>query len=110
MATHQTATQAAAKKAPAGKTTNTSKATDKNAQSPQRAVAKQRSIQREASAKSSKPPAKTKKSPVQAGKRRQPQNPMPAQHLKKPGKEHTLDLQPRFLAPDYRGSGQLAGM
>ena len=109
MATRKTATQAAAKKAPARKTT-TSKATDKNAQSTRRAVAKQRSIQREASAKSSKPPAKTKKSPVQAGTRRQPQNPMPAQHLKKPGKEHKLDLQPRFLAPDYRGSGKLEGM
>jgi NAD(P)-dependent dehydrogenase (short-subunit alcohol dehydrogenase family) len=50
------------------------------------------------------------KSPVQAGKKPQPQNPMPAQHLKKPGNEHELDLAPRFLAPDYQGSGKLKGM
>ena len=50
------------------------------------------------------------KSPVQAGKKPQPQNPMPAQHLKKPGNEHQLDLAPRFLAPDYKGSGKLKGM
>ena len=35
---------------------------------------------------------------------------MPAQHLRKPGNEHELQLQPRFLAPDYRGSGKLKGM
>lgn len=54
-------------------------------------------------AKASKPRA------VQAGARRQPANPMPAQHLEKPGNEHELDLAPRFLAPDYRGSGKLEG-
>ena len=107
MAIRKTAQKAAAKKTPARKTTSASRTTDRNAQSTQRTVAKQRSIQREASAKSS---AKAKKSPVQAGTRRQPQNPMPAQHLKKPGKEHKLDLQPRFLAPDYQGSGKLEGM
>ena len=48
--------------------------------------------------------------PVQAGTRRQPQNPLPTQHLRKPGNEHELDLQPRFLAPDYKGSGKLEGM
>lgn len=50
------------------------------------------------------------KKPVQAGIRRQPQNPLPAQHLRKPGKEADLDLQPRWQAPDYRGSGKLQGM
>jgi len=110
MATRKTAQKAAAKKTPARKTTSTSKASERNAPSIQRVVAKQRSIQREASAKSGKTPAKAKKTPVQAGMRRQPQNPMPAQHLKKPGKEHQLELQPRFLAPDYRGSGKLEGM
>ena len=44
------------------------------------------------------------------GARRQPENPMPAQHLKKPGNEKDLELKPRFLAPDYKGSGKLAGM
>ncbi|WP_313160501.1 SDR family oxidoreductase [Stenotrophomonas sp.] len=45
---------------------------------------------------------------TQAGTRRQPEA-MPAQHLAKPGNEHELDLAPRFLAPDYRGSGKLQG-
>ncbi|TGY33146.1 SDR family oxidoreductase [Stenotrophomonas maltophilia] len=45
---------------------------------------------------------------TQAGTRRQPEA-MPAQHLAKPGNEHELDLAPRFLALDYRGSGKLQG-
>ncbi len=48
--------------------------------------------------------------PVQAGARRQPENPMPGQRLRKPGNEHELQLEPRFMAPDYRGSGKLEGM
>jgi NAD(P)-dependent dehydrogenase (short-subunit alcohol dehydrogenase family) len=55
-----------------------------------------------------------KKSPakkaVQAGTRRQPENPLPKQHQRKPGHEHELDPRPRFLAPDYAGSGKLDGM
>ncbi len=35
---------------------------------------------------------------------------MPAQNLDKPGREADLRLQPRYLAPDYRGSGKLEGM
>lgn len=46
------------------------------------------------------------KAPVQAGDREQPGT-MPAQHLAKPGNEHELELQPRFLAPGYAGSGKL---
>jgi len=49
-----------------------------------------------------------KKGPVQAGARRQPEK-LPAQHLAKPGHESELALAPRFLAPDYRGSGKLEG-
>jgi NAD(P)-dependent dehydrogenase (short-subunit alcohol dehydrogenase family) len=45
---------------------------------------------------------------VQAGARAQPEK-LPAQHLTKPGREADLELQPRFLAPDYRGSGKLDG-
>ena len=56
-----------------------------------------------------KAPAKAAKKAVQAGSRTQPEK-MPAQHIDKPGAEHALDLQPRFLAPDYRGSGKLKGM
>ena len=50
-----------------------------------------------------------KKKPVQAGARRQPVNPMPTQHLSKPGVEADLDLQPRHDAPDYLGSEKLKG-
>jgi NAD(P)-dependent dehydrogenase (short-subunit alcohol dehydrogenase family) len=80
---------------------------------------KQQAIQRKVDAKDAKqakdpdkpkPPKPPEKTPVQAGKRRQPQSPMPAQHLKKPGNEHELELQPRFKAPDYKGSGKLKGM
>jgi NAD(P)-dependent dehydrogenase (short-subunit alcohol dehydrogenase family) len=46
---------------------------------------------------------------VQAGARRQPDR-LPAQHIAKPGSEAALELAPRFLAPDYVGSGKLAGM
>ena len=44
---------------------------------------------------------------VQAGPRPQPVR-LPRQHLKKPAHESQLALAPRFLAPDYFGSGKLA--
>ena len=78
-------------------------------------AAQQREIQRKVDAedarkapKKSAKGAAAKKKPVQAGARRQPEK-MPAQHLAKPGNEHDLQLQPRFLAPDYKGSGKLEG-
>jgi NAD(P)-dependent dehydrogenase (short-subunit alcohol dehydrogenase family) len=74
---------------------------------PSATVATQRSIQRTQDLKDAKTrPAKTKKA-VQAGARQQPAPPLPAQHLKKPGLEADLQLQPRFLAPDYLGSAKL---
>jgi NAD(P)-dependent dehydrogenase (short-subunit alcohol dehydrogenase family) len=91
------------------------------------AAGQQRAIQREADAQARKRGASTAKSasvkkvagkaasksagktPVQAGTRRQPENPLPAQHQAKPGHESQLDPQPRFLAPDYAGSGKLQG-
>jgi len=81
-----------------------------------RTVATQRAIQREVDAKpakkqTTKKPASTPaKKAVQAGTRKQPEPPMPAQHLSKPGNEHELALAPRWQAPDYNGSGKLAGM
>jgi NAD(P)-dependent dehydrogenase (short-subunit alcohol dehydrogenase family) len=44
---------------------------------------------------------------VQAGEREQPENPMPDQHLRKPGIEAEMELKPRFEAPDYKGSEKL---
>jgi NAD(P)-dependent dehydrogenase (short-subunit alcohol dehydrogenase family) len=71
----------------------------------------QRAIQREQDRKDrSNKGGGTEKSkqPVQAGAREQPGE-LPAQHLEKPGRESDLALQPRFDAPDYKGSGKLEG-
>lgn len=88
----------------------TKKASKKNTVSTTgKVVAKQRTIQRRIDA-GGQGGSDDRKKPVQAGARKQPQNPMPAQHLKKPGNEHELNLQPRFLAPAYKGSGKLKGM
>ena len=73
---------------------------------------KQRELQLEQDRKDKAKTAKVRKpaKPVQAGMRDEPANPMPSQHLKKPGLESQMELQPRFEAPDYRGSGKLDGM
>ncbi|MBU1358015.1 MAG: SDR family oxidoreductase [Gammaproteobacteria bacterium] len=47
---------------------------------------------------------------TQAGHRAEPENPMPSQHLDKPGLEADMDLKPRFMASGYLGSGKLDGM
>ena len=74
-------------------------------------AAKQRRIQRGQDARDKRSPAaedSRKKAGVQAGARRQPDK-LPAQHMAKPGSEADLRLAPRFMAPDYRGSGKLEG-
>ncbi|MEG2802702.1 SDR family oxidoreductase [Stenotrophomonas sp.] len=77
-----------------------------------RVAARQRRLQDQEKAKDArvakKATGKTAKKATQAGSRRQPEK-MPAQQLAKPGNEHALELAPRFLAPDYMGSGKLAG-
>ena len=76
-------------------------------------VQRQRAIQAKVDRQDARKGAKAKqddKQPVQAGVAEQPVNPMPAQHLRKPGNEHDLEEAPRFLAEDYRGSGKLEGM
>ena len=50
------------------------------------------------------------KAAVQAGSRPEPETPLPAQHLRKPGLEAEMELRPRFQAADYRGSGKLQGL
>jgi NAD(P)-dependent dehydrogenase (short-subunit alcohol dehydrogenase family) len=49
------------------------------------------------------------RAPVQTGARDYPAGPLPAQRLEKPGIEGDMQLRPQFLAPDYCGSGKLAG-
>ena len=91
--------------------------TRKSSDSTDAAADKQRRIQSEqdrrdeAKQKGGKPEAKGQgsKPAVQAGSREQPAE-MPAQHLQKPGLEGDLDLEPRFLAPDYLGSRKLQDM
>ena len=39
----------------------------------------------------------------------EPESPMPAQHLEKPGLEDELELKPRYEAPHYKASGKLEG-
>jgi NAD(P)-dependent dehydrogenase (short-subunit alcohol dehydrogenase family) len=72
-------------------------------------AAKQRKVQREIDAadrkKKSAGKAK-KKSPVQAGSRRQPEK-LPPIHLTKPGLEADLEPRPQYMAPQYQGSGKL---
>lgn len=71
----------------------------------------QRSIQQEQDGRDAAQPAKPEsRQPVQTGSRSQPGTPLPAQHLDKPGIEAHMQLKPRFLAPNYCGSGKLAGM
>jgi NAD(P)-dependent dehydrogenase (short-subunit alcohol dehydrogenase family) len=55
-------------------------------------------------------PSGDNKEAVQTGHVDQPSPPLPGQHLVKPGIEAEMELKPRFLAPDYCGSGKLAGM
>lgn len=46
---------------------------------------------------------------VQLGQRPYPENPLPEQHLDRPGNESDLDPRPDYLAPGYRGAGKLEG-
>jgi NAD(P)-dependent dehydrogenase (short-subunit alcohol dehydrogenase family) len=80
---------------------------------PDQTADKQRSIQREQDAKdeSSKKQKQSggeDKGAVQAGARKQPEK-LPAQHQAKPGSEADLQLEPQYMAPDYKGSGKLEG-
>ena len=47
---------------------------------------------------------------MQAGARVYPAPPLPDQHLKKPGREAALELQPMYHAPHYKGSEKLLDM
>lgn len=82
------------------------------------AARRQRLIQARTDARDRRSPAGKKKAPakkvsgaaVQAGVAAQPSPPLPAQHLRKPGRESDLRPAPRFEAAAYRGSGKLDGM
>lgn len=52
---------------------------------------------------------KKKEKPVQLGMREYAANPLPKQHLRKPGLEKDLRPRPEYMAPHYRGAGKLTG-
>lgn len=84
------------------------KKTSASAKTASATAKRQRKLQAELEGKRKAPKkAGAKKKAVQAGPRKQPENPMPAQRLAKPGRESDLRLAPRYLAPHYRGSGKL---
>lgn len=68
-----------------------------------------RHIQIQAETAEAHNPARKAEGAMQAGARRYPEPPMPAQHLEKPGMEADMALQPSYDAPFYRGSGKLEG-
>lgn len=73
-------------------------------------IQRQQHIQQEVESRpdqSEKPPES--KGATQAGAHAYPENPLPAQHLTKPGSEAELDPRPQFLAPEYYGSSKLSG-
>ncbi len=75
----------------------------------------QRELQLEQDRKDRTPAAKARAGEkstraVQAGPRSHPANPLPDQHLRKPGLEAEMELKPQYQAPHYRGSGKLEGM
>jgi NAD(P)-dependent dehydrogenase (short-subunit alcohol dehydrogenase family) len=81
----------------------------KSGKSTQPLVEKQRKLQAQV-AKADKRSAANDDKPAQLGVRKQPENPLPAQHQEKPGYESELDPAPRFLAPGYKGSEKLKDM
>ncbi|MGN6112194.1 MAG: SDR family oxidoreductase [Luteimonas sp.] len=118
MATTKAARKTARKSArkPAGSSARKSARKTARSAAGEAAATRQRAIQRGADERNAPKEARkaakkaAAKKAVQAGTRRQPENPMPKQRQRKPGHEHKLDPQPRFLAPDYAGSGKLEGM
>jgi len=102
-------TRGAAKRTGSRSTTEKSAKPAKKAGAAKKTARRQRALQRSIERKDARRRARRRKAATQAGTRRQPVE-MPAQHVAKPGREAELDLAPRFEAPDYAGSGKLAGM
>jgi NAD(P)-dependent dehydrogenase (short-subunit alcohol dehydrogenase family) len=88
---------------------------DSHRKTAEQTAREQQAIQKQVDAADARrPTAKTdtaapKEKGVQAGDRPQPANPMPEQHLRKPGREAQLDPRPNYMAPTYQGSAKLEG-
>ncbi|MDB5956805.1 SDR family oxidoreductase [Ramlibacter sp.] len=70
------------------------------------AAEKQRDIQREQDRKEPRESGGKESGPPQTSAQKYPSD-FPSQHLTKPGQEVDMELKPRFMAPDYRGSDKL---
>jgi NAD(P)-dependent dehydrogenase (short-subunit alcohol dehydrogenase family) len=87
-------------------------ATKSNKQGAKKGAAKSgRKAAKKSSAKSAASAAAEKLAALRGGSPprvlEEPESPMPAQHLEKPGIEAELELKPRYEAPHYRGSSKL---
>jgi NAD(P)-dependent dehydrogenase (short-subunit alcohol dehydrogenase family) len=76
----------------------------------ERLAEKQRKLQEQVMQKQKEKPEKKESKAMQAGARKYPEPPVDKQHLKKPGKEKNLNVQPMFDAPYYKGSEKLKDM
>ncbi|MDQ0466598.1 NAD(P)-dependent dehydrogenase (short-subunit alcohol dehydrogenase family) [Caulobacter ginsengisoli] len=74
---------------------------------PEETVRQQRAIQDQVEAADRLAPEEKSFGAMQAGARKYPEPPLPAQHQDKPGSEADLQLQPMYDAPYYKGSGKL---
>jgi NAD(P)-dependent dehydrogenase (short-subunit alcohol dehydrogenase family) len=74
-----------------------------------KASTRQRSIQKQIRNTENTRPKLKSEAAMQAGARPYPAPPFPPQHQPKPGLEATLDPQPMYDAPYYKGSGKLEG-
>ena len=90
------------------KTTKTASHARKGAATAREQRALQTQQEKRRSAREKKETSKKEK-PVQLGMHEYPANPLPKQHLRKPGLERDLDPRPEYMAPHYRGAGKLAG-
>ncbi|WP_028105214.1 SDR family oxidoreductase [Pseudoduganella violaceinigra] len=82
-----------------------------NSQQKTGAGSEQRTVQRQQDQRdASEAKSGESQQPAQTGTHAFPAPPLPDQHLQKPGLEHDMQLKPQFMAPDYCGSGKLAGM
>ena len=73
------------------------------------AATAQRKIQKQVAAADRSAGKSETKGTMQAGARRYPEPPFPKQHQPKPGNEATLNPQPLYDAPFYKGSDKLLG-
>ena len=81
---------------------------DRFSEAAEKTAAAERAIQQNIDRKEKASPKQdNEKRAMQAGARIYPEPPLPAQHLKKPGREADLVLSPMYDAPHYKGSEKL---